>query len=358
MNHATADVGPKRPRRALSWLWAALFHGVGVAFVATLGALLLLPWATWKSVAAVHLTIPEVMGNSAYAIALHIGLAACFWALLCILYLLWQRPRTPLVHALGARGSTMVETLIVLPVFFLFSLGMGQLAINNVAGILANVAVFQAARTAWVWTPEQGVERVTSSVSKRDVRDRARVSAAMVMTPAAPGNFRTIIYLPTQPFLAARLALATGTGDPQAMALAVLPGVLPDEAPLTMSRALDESSFAERGVYKFAHAYAATSIKVTRPNRFSLFEPTRIGVKLTYELHQAMPIIQGIFGKKKTVGGREGYYVKYTREFSFMAQIYAPNADLPNNSFLGLSGITDMVTGPIQLIQSIPEFAF
>jgi len=340
MNTSPPDLQKNYMRQAAGWLGAALFHVAGVAVVAAVAALLVLPFETVEMLASVHLAVPQVMGNSAPAFFLHIGLSACMWALLVIIYKLWKHPRPQRVHALGRRGSVMTETLIVLPIFLLMTLGLAQLAVNNVAGILANVAVYEAARTAWLWTPEEGVERVSGTVDAAAVKDRARIAAALVMTPAAPGEFLTDPISGTDQFKKTRFAMAAshvpGGGAFQSLGELLSTAFSFDmtratERNMSLSRALDESTFIERGLLKFTHAYTVTDIEVTQSAE------GRIGVKLTYHHHQAMPYVRRLYGtfKMSNVGLRAGYYVEYTREYSFKAQEYPANAALPDNGFGG-----------------------
>lgn len=340
MNSSPAQPHTHLYRRALGWLCAALFHVVGVALIALAGAFLVLPFEILEAVASVHLATPQVMDNSAAAILLHVGLSACMWALLVILYKLWQRPQPQHIHSLGQRGSVMTETLIVFPVFLLISMGLGQLAINNVAGILANVAVYEAARTAWLWAPEQDVERVTGTVNEDGVKDRARIAAALVMTPAAPGNFFSNSLAGTDEFKKTRFAMAASQvpaggafgslGELAGDGLSLLEPMATRKN-LSLSRALDESTFLKRGVLKFTHAYAVTDIEITQP------DGNRVAAELTYQQHQVMPFVRRLFGKFKTsdVGMRLGYYVEFKREYSFRAQNYPPNVELPDNGFGG-----------------------
>lgn len=340
MSSSPPEVQKNYTRQAAGWVGAAFFHTAGVALVAAAAALLVLPFETLEMLASVHLAVPQVMGNSAPALFLHVGLSACMWALLVIIYKLWKHPRARRVHALGRRGSVMTETLIVLPIFLLMTLGLAQLAINNVAGILANVAVYEAARTAWLWTPEEGVERVSGTVDAAAVKERARIAAALVMTPAAPGEFVTDPLSGSEEFKRTRFAMAAShvpggggfdsIGDLLSTAFS-FNFTRATERNMSLSRALDESTFIERGLLKFTHAYTVTDIEVTQP------EEGRIGVNLTYHHHQAMPYVRRLYGtfKMSGVGFRSGYYVEYTREYSFKAQEYPANAALPDNGFGG-----------------------
>lgn len=318
------------------WALRAGLHALAVLGIAFILALLMMPLSTLEWVAATHLATPELMQLSRTAILLHLGLAACTWALLVILFKLARRPRPLLVHTLSARGSVMTETLIVLPIFLLLSMGLVQLSINNIAAILANVAVHQAARTAWIWQPESGKKRVTREVNAEDVKDRARIAAALVMTPVAPGNFLSN-PMGSQAFHTARFAQAAsqlplaggagGLGEFIAGITSFEPTVA-TRGNLTLTRALDQSSFLRRSVLKFTHAYEATAIEVTQADG-------RIGVKMTYKLHQTVPFVRNVMGSLSMVGLRMGYFATYHREFSFKAQPYAPNEHLPNNNFSG-----------------------
>ncbi len=336
-----ASDAPNKPAtaNAWAWLWMGVAHAVAVVCVAILMALVVFPVATLEALIRAHATVPQLMERSLPAFALHMGLSACLWALVVIVFQLWRRPRPKLVRALGRRGSVMAETLIVLPLFLFLTFGMAQLAVNNMGGILANVAVYQAARAAWLWKPEVGVQRVSHKMTDKEVKDRARIAAAEVMTPVAPGAY---LSNPTgsDAFKKTRFALAAGQvpmggalGGAGSL-LATVGSVSPKLATrnnLSLTTALGTSSFLRRSLLKFTHAYEATSVKITQKNK-------RVGVKLTYQLHEVMPVANHVFGKFKKVGWRLGYFLTIKREYTFRQQPYSANGSLPDGSFKGKKG--------------------
>jgi hypothetical protein len=317
-------------------------HLVAVGAVAVLVAVVLLPIATLENIVQAHATVPYILEQSLPALAVHVGLSACLWALVVIAYLLWKNPDARPTRVLAHRGTVMVETLVILPLFFLLTFGLAQLAVNNVAGILANVAVYQSARTAWLWQPEIGVDRAGHSMTTPEVQDRSRIAAALVMTPAAPGNFMSNpigsdAFDKTRFAMAAgQLPMGAGAGDFGSL-MAAAGSVDPTVATrnnLSLSTALDESSFLRRTVLKFSHAYEATSVEINET-------AANVEVTLTYKHHQVMPLVNRFFGDFGNAGARVGYFTTVNRTYSFPLQPYTPNGALPDGSFDGDSGSSD-----------------
>lgn len=329
---------PSMSSQAWQWTLVSLGHLGGVTLIASGIALLVLPLSTIKLVLSAHRVAPMMIQRSMASILLHIGLSACIWALGVILYKLWKRPRPQVIHRLGQRGSVMTETLVVLPVFMLLSFGMAQLAVNNIGGILANVAVYEAARAAWVWQPEVDVTRVTK-VTDSIVENRVRIAAAMVMLPVAPGDFE-VDSVDDDTFKSAREALALGQmpwgmlagGESIVNFVGGLNTKKAYQNNLSVARALDESSFLARTVRKFTGAYQATTVDISerQANESDQGSGNRTVVELTFKLQQAMPLTGRVFGELETIGGRKGYYNTYTRTYSFRTQPFKPNPNLPN----------------------------
>ncbi|WP_162687682.1 TadE/TadG family type IV pilus assembly protein [Bradymonas sediminis] len=308
----------------------SLGHVGAVTLIASSIALLIVPMSTLKLVLSAHRVAPAMIQRSMPSILLHIGLSACIWALCVIMYKLWTRPRPQVIHRLGQRGSVMTETLIVLPVFFLLCFGMAQLAVNNIGGILANVAVYQAARAAWVWQPEVGVTRVSTEVTAEEAKNRVRIAAALVMTPVAPGDFlkdteSNSAFKDTRDAMASSQdILGTILNIPDILSGFETGGnTRATRSNLSISRALDESSFMTRSVRKFTHAYQATSVEISE-------DSGRTKVDLTFKLQQVMPFANRIFGKFEVVDGREGLFSVYERTYSFRTQPFKPNAQTPD----------------------------
>ncbi len=340
---ASEDI-PTSPSRApvLAWIGLVLAHVVAVMGVAILVAVFMLPLDFLEGLVRAHAGAPDLLERSLPAIALHLGLSACLWALAVIVYKLWKLPRQKVVHMLGQRGSVMTETLVILPLFLFLTFGLAQLAINNMGGILANVAVYQAARAAWIWQPEIGVERVNAAVTEEGARDRARIAAAQVMTPVAPGEYLSD-PTGTDAFDNSRFALAAsqvpmgaGLGNiGQLMSAAgSIDPTLATRNNLSLTNALDTKSFLRRTLLKFTHAYEATEVEI-------IDQGDRVGARLTYRLHEVMPFANRFFGDFDTVGLRMGYFVTLTREYTFHRQAYSANGALPDGSFKGQQGSSD-----------------
>ena len=78
---------------------------------------------------------------------LHLGISVCVWALFVILFHTVRPDPTDVSRRFRAtRGTVLTETLIVIPVALTLTFGLAQLAVMNVAGILANLASVQAGR--------------------------------------------------------------------------------------------------------------------------------------------------------------------------------------------------------------------
>jgi hypothetical protein len=314
------------------WSVRVACHAIGVASVATL---LLVPYVDtltlqtfWE--AAQHASFVELTWVDAM---LHVGLAACLWTLVVLLFEIVTAKREPVSKLLNLeRGSVMTETLVILPVFFLLTFGIAQLAVNNIAGLLANSAVFQAGRTVWLWSSEADEGR--RGVSDSMVRKLAHAQAAAVLTPVAPGEFvqsagasdvhfeqmRGILLGSQQP------SMSTDTGqDAMTAVSALLNGDnMSNESGRDSAffRAFDTSSWPERTVRKFTFAHHATTITIVESS-------DEIGVNLIYNHHQAFPMVGAIFGDSgPSPGGRSGYYAVLEREFTMPKQI-PPNPTVP-----------------------------
>lgn len=316
--------------RPVSWVLACVGHVAAVSLIASGVAVLIVPMATLKLVFSAHQMAPAMIERSLPSILLHIGLSACIWALCVIAYKLWIRPRPKVLHRLGQRGSVMTETLIVLPVFFVLCFGMAQLAVNNIGGILANVAVYQAARAAWIWQPEVGVTRVSTEITQEDAENRVRIAAALVMTPVAPGDYKKddegndAFGKNREAMASSQDILGTVLNIPDIMAGFEAGGnTRATRNNLSLARALDESTFMTRTVRKFTHAYQATAVVIKT-------DSGRTEVDMTYKLQQVMPIANRIFGEFDTVAGREGLFSVYKRTYSFRTQPFKPNSQTPD----------------------------
>lgn len=335
-------------RLGIGWFVHVVHHTAAVSLIAFLLAYAVSPSTyAWKAFQTAVL-VDELRDMSMLAVAIHVGLAACLWALMYIVYQLVRlrlSNRTPKVVKL-ARGSVMTETIVILPVWMLLVFGLLQLAVNNVGGILANVAVYEAARSAWVWKGESGKR---AGVTDAMVADRARIAAAMVMTPVATGDFTTSPMLP-----AAAKKMRTALAYAHVPLSSVLAGALPADAADFISgagsfsltglatrnnqsvwRALDGDPFIIRTLKKFTFAYHCAKVDVSESNGDTT-------VKMTYHHQITMPAMGPVFGKFKWPGAdngyRAGYYTTYKRTSGRKSQGNNPaNAARPSNFFDAIS---------------------
>jgi|SRR5690554_450822 len=299
-------------------------HLLGVSLV---GVLLLVPFLNRVAFDAIVSSAQQTgfFGLIWVDLALYMGLAACLWAMVVILFEVVTSRRAPVQKTLRLRrGSVMTETLIIMPVFLLLTFGIAQLAINNVAGLLANTAAFQAGRTAWLWTSEADVQR--SGVTSEMVRELTRVQAAAVLTPVAPGEFVQDASGGSQQFKQMRgiligsqlFSFSSDTGNlgmNQANLLMAGDNMLSFSGrDSSFSRALDNSSWKQRTARKFTFAYHATEVNIVENGG-------EVGVKLTYLHHQAFPLVGRIFGDPHfNIGARKGFYAEIKREFTLPKQ--------------------------------------
>lgn len=332
-------------RWIVGWATTAIHHTAAVAVYAFVLAYVITPSTlAWKSFRAAA-TIDELRDMSLTGGLIHVGLAACLWAMTYIVFSLvrLRRKQRKLQVVRARRGSVMTETIVILPVWMLLVFGLLQLAVNNVGGILANVAVYEAARSAWVWKGEAGKR---ANVNDAMVTDRARIAAALVMAPVAVGDFVANPILPTSATkMRNALALAhvplssavAGALPAVAQDLLGAAGSLYDSALLatrenqSVWRALDGDLFIVRSLKKFTFAYHCTKVQVSETNG-------ETQVKLTYKHQIAMPAMGPVFGKFNYIptdtGLRFGYYTTYKRTSGRSSQSNNPaNAALPSNFF-------------------------
>src|SRR5690554_1150892 len=179
----------RRPR-GMEGVMVLLGHGVATLVVALLGLMAVLGPGHLRALLELEsATATPWLGH----VAGHLALSALCWALIYLAgraLLKAARPeRSP--RLVRAQGAVATETLIVMPVLLLLVFGLAQLAVVNIAGMLANYAAVQAGRAVWVWHPEtqplndQGARR---GVTEAMVIDHARVQAAAALAPVAPGD--------------------------------------------------------------------------------------------------------------------------------------------------------------------------
>jgi hypothetical protein len=309
---------------------ATLGHVVGVSVLSVASLVLFL--GEHGSAAAT-----EAIGHQAFVdtiwfgVAVHVGLAACAWAMLVIAWKLvtGERDETTVVRVMNRRGSVMTETIIVLPVFLMIFFGLAQLAIVNVAGILTNVAAFQAARAAWVWQPEAEVNR--RGTNPEMVRQKARLQAAAVLAPAAPGSYSQdpLYDDPARMRGAFYGFFQTSAGaDTGHEAMGHAAGESFEEENnyehrgTSLGRALDESSFPSRTSAKFTTAWHATQVEIIE-------EDDKIGALVTYRQICVVPMVARIFGRPMHIGGERVVASEIRRRFLLHKQ-KLPNSELPH----------------------------
>ena len=328
--------GPKRDRHptptrgAVSFLVAAVFHGLVVLILGAASAALFsneatlsaLGWA-WQQDAGVA---PVALG-----LAKHLGLCALVWATFYMgagrLRSLWSAGAAPI--KLGARplGSVLTETLIVLPVALILIMGIAQLTLVNIAATLADLAVIQSARTAWIWMPEAVEGRF--NVDRSLVRQKARVAAAAVLAPSASsdfGGFRkdsdpdyTRTFQKTMGAIYGAQIEGGGGNDVGAYSQTraeqkLTPGQDMEGENFSFFMAFDATSFEERSARKFFNSWAHTEIKLVENH-------SNVGVRMTHHFIVLMPLVAGIFGEHKQINGKYGYFLTFEREYTLRKQV-------------------------------------
>lgn len=300
-----------------------LGHLVGWTVVAVLFAL---PMVGTRAVELSFAAIRDPAFSFAWTnLAIHLGLAACAWALV-----VWsfhhfrskfreRRENT----AVGRRGNVMVETLAVIVPFLLLVSGLAQLSLRNVAGILADLAVYQGTRTAWVWQAEGNLDRNPADVTidRQFIRRRARLASAAVLAPTAPSSFEVPAAGPPplqrmRGTMYATFAGTTGINNSathQTDATDSLGGGTQASrgANQTFARALDTETFRERAARKLTFAYLAL-------DDYTVHLGDPVAVEFTYRFNVVFPWFAYIFGGqyetgRSVPGGREGWYVDIER---------------------------------------------
>lgn len=315
---------------------------VGLHSFATLviAVLLALPSLDWTAVQMFwHSYSQQGMELDWYAIALQLGLSACTWALLVIGYRLVQLRRTQpkkltrLVKQ--ARGTVATETLIVLVPFLLLTSGLGQLSMLTITGMLADLAVFQAARAVFVWHPETTQPRYESAFGAIHIKDRARTIASMALAPTAPNDYYTgripsegssDYYRRQRSILVGAFRPGTpGTNynwsgiDLSPMGAWGLAAPTAEPENLTYFNAFDGYSHDYRAARKMTQAEWGLWHEFTTicPQNCDTNNANQSGVDFTYWYNIIFPWFGYIWGDEETVGGRTGYYSKIRRRHLF-----------------------------------------
>lgn len=190
-----------------------------------------------------------------------------------------------------AHGTIMTETLIVLPVFFLLTSGLAQIGINSMAGLLTTVGAYEAGRTMAAWGPEVGNKRISESITRAEVTERARLAVAVIVAPVAQTTLLSINRCSTSPTLTKFLNGMVGAG--------VLP--TPNAgARLNIwdyQESFGDKSFAQRGPAKLKSAYCSVGVEASSFNNI----PTDgekggdFEVSVTYRHRAVFPMVRKIF---------------------------------------------------------------
>ncbi len=247
----------------------------------------------------------------------HLGLSACFWAMLYIGFQLLITPSEKKQPRLvKARGLVYLEFIVVLPVFLLLNLGLIQLTILNTAHLLTNLASFKTARAVALWHPEAMGDR--NGVTEALVGEKALVAAASTLAPVAPADFAFNNNSCSSDTLEHALSAfeslghaGSGTGGESGIAKSV-------------ATFFDTANFQSRGQRKLMFAHCATEIG------YSVNESDHtIEAVVSYHQQMAMPWANQVFGSFQTVAGRDGHYATIVRAHTVTYQV-VPFADIPD----------------------------
>ncbi|QDG50681.1 hypothetical protein FIV42_08045 [Persicimonas caeni] len=277
---------------------------------------------TTKAVLAEVIEEPAFRNFMAPELLLHVGLSTCLWFFVYLMgAYIWQAREPATVKlASSQRGTVMTETLIALPVLLMLIFGIAQLTVNNIAGIFTNLATIQAARAAWLW------EREPCNSIECNPGERARIQAAAILTPVAPGAQRVgggALSLAAQQ-MRATLAGAQHprlTEDSGLLGFQMVDAVnLSRRKSANFARAVDNQSYSVRTIRKFTFAYHATIVEVSNPSA------EEVRVELTYRHYNAFPFVGRLFGDVAEVAGRMGHYANIERSFE-MKRLPRPNRE-------------------------------
>ena len=307
----------------LLWSVRGLLHGGAVLALAVLS---LIPFVNAYTV-EVFRQEGTVIVESAQ-VALHVGIAALGWGLLVLAWQYLQEARRSQIGSrrlVKARGTVLVETLIVFPVLLLLLLGISQLAIHNIANMLSNAAAYHAARAVSIW---HGEPSCTGTCSPERM---AALQAAMILAPVVPSHQIGYRSDELPDHLLKAMGIMVATQRPLLSADMGFHGITDAKQHLNNQHqsfsfvsAFDTASFPVRSAIKLAGAYVATSVSYTISGR-------RLEVEMEYKHRVSLPMMSGIFGEFDIVGGRTGHYSSFQRSVHLPAQV-APNRTLPTDT--------------------------
>jgi hypothetical protein len=253
------------------------------------------------------------------------GLSACAWALCFIVFSLGRLhlKTTKTVSLKPARGSIITETLIVLPVFFLLTFGLAQMATNSIAGLLTTLATYEAARTASVWGVEVGINRSGTMTDYQTANRKVRLAAAAIIAPATPE-------------LASGLA-GCDIDAPELkkmrdgmVAAGFSPVPIPEPSVWDMTEAWGKSTFAVRGPTKLTLAYCNTEVSWDPAINLGPQDVNRTEFTTTVRYYHpaVFPLVGPIFQNSSGGNWATDYVSMMTRSYK-MHSYLTPNDELP-----------------------------
>ncbi len=230
-------------------------------------------------------------------VGVHFLLAGVTWGgVVCGWRLLAARWRAGGEHRSGAarpaRGAVMVETVIVLPFVLLMISGLAQLAMLNVAAVLADLAAYQGARTAWIWKPEAEMGRY--DVDEDIVKQRARTASALALAPTASASYSSGGGLMGSSLPDSVERTRDGIADSMGASMSVsMPSVLgPEEAApenLSFAKAFDDEDWETRAEMKLQGAFFRLPEDEYEIVEQDSGDEPEIGVHFVYEYELLFP---------------------------------------------------------------------
>lgn len=326
-------------------------HVLGVAAVATGIAVYILPGAHVGVLWTAGIEQATIGQSLLLNTVIHVGLSALIWfGSAMAVESMWKRRHRlrPQRATRATTGSVYVEFLAIFPVFLLLTFGLIQLTIVNIGGALARVASYEAARAVWLWEPE--IDH-NPDVEFHDVEDRARIAAALVMTPVAPGDFTmaegdqtTDAFVAMRDAMTARFMQELRDTVEGNVDVAILD--LDTASNVSLAMALDSADMPERAYRKFTFSYLSTVIddedidvdidgvviEDGDPADPNVPDWDRVGVHFLYFQHMAMPFVDELFGRphpEPELANRGGNYFMWDIKFSFPPQRHDPNREIP-----------------------------
>lgn len=277
----------------------------------------------------VGLTDTLLRENVVTPLVLLFGLAACAWALTFIIFRLGRMHvhQVKVVKLQKAKGTIIAETLIVLPVFFLLTFGLAQMAMNSIAGLLTTLASYEATRSLAVWSVEEGHNRVNGTATRGLITEKARLAAAKVIAPAVPelaSGFTGCQEGASLPAMRAGMVAAGFLNVP-----------VPDASVWSMNEAYGTSRFVTRGPTKLSLAYCATEVTWTPVNTATTsVERSTFTATVRYHHPAVMPLVGPIFARNPGAGPWATPYVTtMDRQYRYTTYL-TPNTYLPNMHWL------------------------